>query len=118
MKDFNNTQRIAMLEDAVAALAEHVHTLQSDNIALRAQLAEAPRRGAKERDYGPKSQRAMDERMALRILVGRYRDWSVRKIADECGLSRGQVYSLKGGYTFTDVHRTADKIRERRAQRA
>ena len=111
MKEATNTTRIAQLEAAVDALSAHVQELQ-------AQLAGTSARStAKTRDYGPESERAMDDRMALRILVGRYRTWTVRKIADTCGLSRGQVYSLRGGYTFKTAHKLAREIEARRAAR-
>lgn len=104
----NNTQRIEALEAKVVELEAKIEAMSAQRV----------RSGNKERDYGPASEKQMTERMALRILVGRYRTWSVRKIADECGLSRGQVYSLKGGYTFKTAHKTADRILERRAQRS
>ena len=72
-----------------------------------AELEQQPKRGRKgERDYGPKSENAMTELMAWRIMFGDLSDrsnWTVRKIADEFGLSRGQVYSVTGCYTFTKV---------------
>ena len=113
MKEATNTTRIAQLEAAVDALSQHVQDLQVMLIAQATTQSTAP----KARDYGPDSQRAMDDRMALRILIGRYRTWTVRKIADTCGLSRGQVYSLRGGYTFKAAHKTAREITARRAAR-
>lgn len=113
MKEATTTQRVAQLEAAVDALSQHVQDLQAMLIAQVTAQSTAP----KARDYGPDSERAMDDRMALRILVGRYRTWTVRKIADECGLSRGQVYSLRGGYTFKQAHKVARAIEQRRAER-
>jgi len=103
----NNTQRIEALEAQVDELKAMVEE-------LKAQRTSAP----KARDYGPDSQRPMDEYYALRILVGRYRKWTTKKIAEELGFSKGQVYSLTGGYTFKPVHQLAKRITERRAQRS
>lgn len=102
-----------------------IRELQDTIITMKVEQAKAPSttapRGttkATGRDYGPASNRAMTEGLALRILVGRYRKWSVRKIADELGLSRGQVYSLKGEYTMKGAWKTARRIEARRAERA
>jgi len=101
-------QRVNELFDCVVALTEHIQAMSTSAPAAKA-------RG--ERDYGPKSKVDMTERMALRILIGRYRNTSVRAIADTCGLSRGQVYSLRGRYTMKTVWKTADAINLRRAER-
>jgi len=93
--------RIDELESHIVALTVHIQALQST----------APTTKAKgDRDYGPDSERKLDDYVALRILVGRYSSWSVRKIADDLGFSRGQIYSLRGRYTFKTVWKTADAI--------
>lgn len=98
----------------------HIQALEAAIVTLTARVDELETKKAKrgDRDYGPDSERAMDERMALRILVGRYRDWTVRKIADEAGLSRGQIYSLRGRYTFKAAWKTAEAITAKREERA
>lgn len=103
-------ERITKLEQTIAALAT-----ASQQAASPSQSAA---KGMKERDYGPASQRKMTTLMALRILVGPYSRKSVRWIADYCGLSRGQVYSLKGGYTMKTAWKAAEKIKARRLERA
>lgn len=102
----DTSTQIAALEAAVATLTARLDELETKKA----------KRG--ERDYGPDSTRAMDDRGALRILIGRYRDWSVRKIADECGYSRGQIYSLKGRYTMKSAWKTADAITASRLERS
>ena len=95
--------RIDELESHIVALTVHIQTLQSTASAPTAKIAG-------ERDYGPDSEHKLDDRMALRIILGRYRTWSVRKIADDLGFSRGQIYSLRGRYTFKATWKIADAI--------
>ena len=52
------------------------------------------------RNYGPKSTRKTTEDDAMRIKIGDLKDKSVNEICIELGLSRGQVYSIREGYTF------------------
>ena len=59
--------------------------------------------GRKPRDYGPNSTRKATRFDAWEILFGDRANQKARQIADETGLSRGQVYSIQGGYTFRDV---------------
>ena len=61
------------------------------------------------RDRGPASERAMTDEDALRILSGDLRDASHKSAAETLGLSYGQIYSARGGYTFKKVHK---QIRE------
>ena len=49
---------------------------------------------------GPKSTRSMTEADAKRIMVGDLKDKSIKECLTELGLSYGQVYSARGGYTF------------------
>lgn len=55
------------------------------------------------RNYGPESQRKMTDEDAWRIMYGDMKSMKVKDIADKLGLSRGQVYSVRGNYTFTHV---------------
>jgi len=59
--------------------------------------------GRKPRDYGPSSTRKATRLDAWQIIFGDHCNNKARQIADELGLSRGQVYSIQGGYTFRDV---------------
>ncbi len=96
-----------------------IAALEAAMVTLEARIEELESKKAKkgERDYGPDSTKAMDERTALRILVGPYRDWTVKRIANDLGLSRGQVYSLRGEYTMKTVWKTARAIKLRRLER-
>lgn len=58
---------------------------------------------AKVRDRGPDSQREMTEDDARRILLGDLSEKSHKDAAKELGLSYGQVYSSRKGFTFKGV---------------
>lgn len=57
----------------------------------------------KTRDRGPDSQREMTENDARRILLGDLKDMSHKSAAEELGLSYGQIYSSRKGFTFKGV---------------
>ncbi len=52
----------------------------------------------------------MDDEIAWRIMFGDLKAMSVKDISNTYGLSRGQVYSVRGYYTFT--HLKADEMPE------
>jgi hypothetical protein len=54
----------------------------------------------KTRDRGPKSTREMTEEDGKRIMFGDLKQLSHKKAAKELGLSYGQIYSARSGYTF------------------
>lgn len=58
---------------------------------------------------GPKSTRQMTEDDARRIMLGDLKDASHKKAADELGLSYGQVYSARGGFTFKEIYKESQK---------
>lgn len=57
----------------------------------------------KVRDRGPKSTRAMTDEDAARVKFGDLAGLGHKEAAAELGLSYGQIYSARGGYTFTHV---------------
>lgn len=57
----------------------------------------------KVRDRGPKSERAMTDEDAARCKFGDLKDKSHKEAAKVLGLSYGQIYSARGGYTFNHV---------------
>ena len=57
----------------------------------------------KVRDRGPKSERAMTDEDAYKVKFGDLKDKSHKDAAKELGLSYGQIYSARGGYTFNHV---------------
>lgn len=55
------------------------------------------------RDRGPKSQSEMTEEHAFRCKFGDLKDTKHKEVAELLGLSYGQVFSCRGGYTFKQV---------------
>lgn len=55
------------------------------------------------RDRGPDSTRDMVEDDARRILLGDLKDLNHKEAANKLGLSYGQVYSSRKGFTFKNV---------------
>jgi hypothetical protein len=76
------------LEQRVAALEEKVANI-------------------KVRDRGPKSERSMTDEDARRVKFGDLKDASHKEAAKKLGLSYGQIYSCRGGYTFNHVKKVA-----------
>ena len=77
--------------------------LSIEDVLARLEALEAKVANIKVRDRGPKSERSMTDEDASRIKFGDLKDHSHRDAAKELGLSYGQIYSARGGYTFTHV---------------
>ena len=60
------------------------------------------------RNRGPQSTREMTLEDAERIMLGDLKDKSHKVAAETLGLSYGQVYSARGGYTFKTVYKQAN----------
>ena len=60
----------------------------------------------KARDRGPDSQREMTEDDATRVLIGDMKDMSHKAAAEALGLSYGQIYSSRKGFTFKAIYKT------------
>lgn len=67
------------------------------------------------RDRGPESTREMTEDDAERVLLGDLKEKSNKDAALELGLSYGQVYSARKGFTFKPTYK---KFREELAKAA
>lgn len=72
--------------------------LEARIVALETKIIELSTR--KERSRGPESTRSMTEDDAKRIMIGDLKDKRIGECAKELGLSYGQIYSARGGYTF------------------
>lgn len=57
------------------------------------------------RDRGPKSEKDMSEEDARRVMVGDMKDLSHKSAAEKLGLSYGQVYSARKGFTFKTIYK-------------
>lgn len=76
-----------------------------DVIAKVNELIEIVNSQPKGRDRGPESQREMTEDDARRILLGDLKDVDHKSAASTLGLSYGQVYSARKGFTFKGVYK-------------
>ena len=61
------------------------------------------------RDRGPESSRAMTEADARAVVLGEQSGLSHTKAAEALGLSYGQVYSARKGFTFKAVYKEGVK---------
>jgi hypothetical protein len=62
----------------------------------------------KVRDRGPESERDMNEDDARRISLGDLKDASHKEAAKTLGLSYGQIYSARKGFTFKAIYKEAN----------
>ena len=56
------------------------------------------------RNRGPQSERTMTDEDARRIMLGDLKDASHKEAAETLGLSYGQVYSARKGFTFKAIY--------------
>lgn len=82
----------AKLKEIVAKLNEVIEKLNTT-------------KATKVRDRGPESERDMTEDDARRILLGDMKDVAHKDAAKELGLSYGQVYSARKGFTFKGIYK-------------
>lgn len=75
-----------------------------------AKINELVEKANTKRDRGPESSRIMTEDDAKRIMLGDLKDASHTKAAETLGLSYGQVYSARKGFTFKPVYQKSLKI--------
>ena len=61
------------------------------------------------RDRGPESQHKMSDEDARRIMLGDLKDTGHKQCAEILGLSYGQVYSARNGYTFKVIYQEMKK---------
>ena len=59
------------------------------------------------RDRGPKAERTMTDEDARRVILGDLKDTSHKQAAETLGLSYGQIYSARKGFTFKPIHKEA-----------
>lgn len=65
------------------------------------------------RDRGPDSTRQMTAEDAEKILLGELKNTSHKECAHILGLSYGQVYSARNGFTFKNVYKEAQKLEDK-----
>ena len=84
-----------------STIIANVTTLMEQVAALQAQIAEMSKSSPKNR--GPKSESTMTEEHAFRCKFGDLKDGKHKDVAVLLGLSYGQIFSCRGGYTFKQV---------------
>jgi DNA-directed RNA polymerase specialized sigma24 family protein len=84
---------------------ESEQTVKSLTLIVNQLIEEVNKLASQKRDRGPKSENAMTEEHARKILMGDLKDTSHKKCAELLGLSYGQVYSARNGYTFKEVYK-------------
>lgn len=89
ISELTGKQTIASLTECVNILIEKINTLENSNTS---------------RDRGPKSKHSMTEKDAYSIMLGDLKNKSHKECANILGLSYGQVYSARNGYTFRKVY--------------
>lgn len=81
----------AKIKDVILKLNEVIQALNTRPVAAR--------------DRGPDSTREMTEDDARRILLGDLAAKNHKDAAQELGLSYGQVYSARKGFTFKSIYK-------------
>ena len=89
----------------IKEVVEYVTQLETRIVELESKLS-----NIKVRDRGPDSTRTMSESDAKRVMLGDLKDASHKNCATELGLSYGQVYSARNGFTFKSVYKESMKI--------
>lgn len=85
------------LVSAHEALVERVASLEAQLEALKA--------NPEVRNRGPKSQGEMSLEDAERCMIGDLKDKSHKEAAEALGLSYGQIYSARKGFTFKPTYK-------------
>ena len=88
------------------SIEERVNTLELVTQELHARLEDALARIAvleNGKARGPKTERPMTDADAYRVRFGDHKDMNHKDAAAALGLSYGQVFSCRGGYTFKQV---------------
>lgn len=101
---------IAALEPINVDDKQQLHTKNlaeklNEIVAIVKQLTIDNQPSAPARDRGPKSDRDMTEADARAIMLGEHKDLSHKAAAEKLGLSYGQVYSARKGFTFKSIYK-------------
>lgn len=91
--DLNSKLTVKAVAEKLNEIIEKVNTLKN----------------APTRNRGPKSTREMTEQDARDMMIGDLKDLSHNAVAKELGLSYGQVYSARKGFTFKSIYREWEK---------
>jgi hypothetical protein len=96
----NQSEKVALVTNQIEQL--NPKASQAELIAKVNEIVQKVN-SIKVRDRGPKSTRTMTDDDAYKVKFGDLKGMSHRQAAKELGLSYGQVYSCRLGYTFNHV---------------
>ena len=82
--------------DIIAKINEMIEKLNAMNV-----------KPVKTKDRGPDSTREMTADDATRIMTGDLKDFNHKDAALELGLSYGQIYSARKGFTFKEIYKAS-----------
>lgn len=99
----------------IALLPVEGKVSQADLVAKINELVEAANSANAPRDRGPKSEKTMTDDDARRVICGDLANVPHKDAATTLGLSYGQVYSARKGFTFKPIHK---EIRDAKEQAA
>jgi len=88
-------------KQTLKSLAEKVNELVMIVMNLSATAPAAP----VSRSRGPASEKVMTEEDARRAMLGDLKDDSHKEAAEKLGLSYGQIYSARKGFTFKPIYK-------------
>lgn len=95
----NQNQKVTIMK-TVKEAAVKIEELEARIATLESKLE-----NVKVRDRGPASTRTMTEDDAKKIMLGELKDASHKEAAEKLGLSYGQVYSARNGFTFKNIYK-------------
>ena len=108
METIENGTKISEVKEILALSGE---ATLADVIA---KVNELVQRTNSKRDRGPTSKKEMTEEDARNVIFGECKDLAHGAAAEKLGLSYGQVYSARGGFTFKKVYTEWKKANPKR----
>lgn len=92
---------------AIELLTTEGKVSQAELVSKMNEIIEALNNLNAPRDRGPKAERTMTDEDARRVIFGDLKDASHKSAAETLGLSYGQIYSARKGFTFKPIHKEA-----------
>lgn len=101
---------ITQLDPSKTSNKEIVHKLNEVIVALNQLSVTQPKQSSNSavRDRGPVSERQMSEDDARKVMLGELSSATHKDAAQKLGLSYGQIYSARKGFTFKNIYKEAN----------
>lgn len=93
--------------NALAHIDVNAKVSTQDLVAKYNELVDVVNNLSAPRDRGPKSDKTMTDEHAREVIMGSLKDASHKDAATALGLSYGQVYSARKGFTFKGINKEA-----------